>query len=223
MSRPADTERVPLAFLETFCADRDAGTERSLAEYLQLYPDHQETVAEEYLRARSEDQPDASTASVAEVISSDDRTLGPYHLIEELGRGGHSTVFLSEDTRLGRRVALKVLTGLGPVAERELARFRREADVASRIEHPGICAVHDAGLVGGVQCPVGPLEEPQQARKLLAGEGAALPRRARGGISDGFLLRSALLRPRPQVHDRNRGVLGGQAPRDAVCKGLPWM
>jgi len=76
-------------------------------------------------------------------------TLGPYRLLEELGRGGQAVVHLAEDTRLGRRVALKLLTGLGPLSETAMRRFKREAEVASRLDHPGICAVFDAGVEKG--------------------------------------------------------------------------
>ena len=44
----------------------------------------------------------------------DHNRLGPYRIIKELGRGGQGIVHLAEDTRLSRKVALKVITGLGP-------------------------------------------------------------------------------------------------------------
>ena len=69
--------------------------------------------------------------------------------MKELGRGGQGVVYLAEDTRLHRKVALKVLTGLGPGSEESVQRFRREAEVASKLEHPGICGVHDAGVANG--------------------------------------------------------------------------
>src|SRR5262245_55285063 len=53
--------------------------------------------------------------------------FGPYRIVGELGRGGQGAVYLAEDPRTQSRVALKVLTGLGAVSERGLARFRREA------------------------------------------------------------------------------------------------
>ena len=77
--------------------------------------------------------------------------FGPYALHSELGRGGQGTVYLAEDQRLGRKVALKVLTAaVAPVPEDRLRRFRREAEAASKLDHPNICAVHEAGEVDGV-------------------------------------------------------------------------
>ena len=58
-------------------------------------------------------------------------------------------VYLADDVRLGRRVALKVLTNLGPGSEAVVQRFRREAEV-SKLNHPGICGVLDAGAASGV-------------------------------------------------------------------------
>lgn len=82
--------------------------------------------------------------------AADHESLGPYQLIQELGRGGQGVVWLAEDPRLGRKVALKVLNGLGPGAEEHLARFQREAALASKLDHPGICGVYDTGMAGDV-------------------------------------------------------------------------
>ncbi|MBL8859241.1 MAG: protein kinase [Planctomycetes bacterium] len=75
--------------------------------------------------------------------------VGPYRLVRELGRGGQAIVWLADDTRIARQVALKVMTHLGPGAKVALQRFRREAEVASRLAHPCICPVFDADLAGG--------------------------------------------------------------------------
>jgi len=66
--------------------------------------------------------------------------LGPYEIIDELGRGGGGIVYLARDHRLGRQVALKlVATGANP----ELRdRLRREARAAATISHPSIATVH---------------------------------------------------------------------------------
>jgi serine/threonine-protein kinase len=79
----------------------------------------------------------------------DTQLVGPYRLLRELGRGGQAIVWLAEDTRIERQVALKVMPRLGHGAEEALRRFRREAEVASRLAHPSICAVFDADLDGG--------------------------------------------------------------------------
>lgn len=74
---------------------------------------------------------------------------GHYVIDRELGRGGQATVYLAQDERLGRRVALKVLDGLGS-AEAQ-TRFAREAEVASRLSHPNVCTVFETGRSGGRQ------------------------------------------------------------------------
>ncbi len=83
-------------------------------------------------------------------MRDESQTIGPYRTLRELGRGGQAIVWLAEDTRIQRQVALKVLPHLGPGGEEALRRFRREAEVASRLEHPGICALLEADLDRGV-------------------------------------------------------------------------
>jgi serine/threonine protein kinase len=72
--------------------------------------------------------------------------LANYTIERELGRGGMATVFLAQDLRHGRPVALKVLhpelaASLGP------ERFQRQIRVAARLQHPHILTVHDSGVV----------------------------------------------------------------------------
>jgi tetratricopeptide (TPR) repeat protein len=83
-------------------------------------------------------------------VRDESQTIGPYRTLRELGRGGQAIVWLAEDTRIQRQVALKVLPHLGPGGEEALKRFRREAEVASRLDHPGICALLEADLDRGV-------------------------------------------------------------------------
>jgi formylglycine-generating enzyme required for sulfatase activity len=75
--------------------------------------------------------------------------FGRYRLVRQLGAGGMGTVYLAEDTVLGRRVALKVphFADAGPEV---IERFYREARVAAGIEHPHLCPVYDVGQVDGV-------------------------------------------------------------------------
>jgi eukaryotic-like serine/threonine-protein kinase len=69
-------------------------------------------------------------------------TVGPYTIVRELGRGGMGRVYLANDARLGRTVALKALAPDfgGDPAQR--ARLRREARAAASLSHPGVCTVY---------------------------------------------------------------------------------
>ncbi|WP_257448305.1 serine/threonine-protein kinase [Archangium lipolyticum] len=74
---------------------------------------------------------------------TDELLAGRYQLEQELGRGGMATVFLARDTRLARRVAVKVMH---PSEDgRRAERFRREAELAASIKHPHVLEIHDFG------------------------------------------------------------------------------
>src|SRR6185295_8817247 len=88
--------------------------------------------------------------------------LGNYRVIRELGRGGQGVVLLAVDIRLGRHVALKVLTSpIGEVSIARRNRLKREAEVIARLDHPGICSVYEVVLEG---------ETPFLAMRFVEGE-----------------------------------------------------
>ena len=69
--------------------------------------------------------------------------LGPYKILSLLGVGGMGEVWLAEDPRLGRRVALKSAPASAFASEEGRGRLEREARAAARLNHPGIAAVYD--------------------------------------------------------------------------------
>jgi len=71
--------------------------------------------------------------------------LGEFRILRELGRGGMATVFLAEDRILRRQVALKVMNRELAQSPKAMDRFRREAQAAARLEHPGIVPVFRFG------------------------------------------------------------------------------
>ena len=77
--------------------------------------------------------------------------LGPYEVISPIGKGGMGEVYLAEDVRLGRRVALKVLPAASADDQDSRARFIREARAASALNHPNIITIHDIGDAAGTQ------------------------------------------------------------------------
>ena len=95
---------------------------------------------------------------------------GRYTIEHELGRGGMATVYLAQDLKHGRPIALKVLrpelaAALGP------GRFLREIEIAARLTHPNILPLPDSGEAGGLLYYVMPYVDGESLRSRLAREG----------------------------------------------------
>ena len=77
------------------------------------------------------------------------RRFGRYEIVRRLGIGGMAEVYLAIDASLGRQVALKTPLVRSEDHGEAVARFQREARAASRLQHPGICPVYEAGEFDG--------------------------------------------------------------------------
>ncbi len=150
-------------FQDLYRADRAAGRIRSLADYQALWPGHESLIAREHSRVSASDETvrvGRETRKQATDWRPGDR-LAQYQIEDELGRGGQGAVYLATDTRLHRRVALKLLSSTAAPGSETVRRFQREAEVASRLDHAGICTVYDSGVVG---------ETPYIAMRYVRGE-----------------------------------------------------
>ena len=143
-----DDDTFALEFLARYGEDQAAGRSHGAEYYQRLYPGREHRVVEELAKLRKPTESEACG-------------FGPYVLERELGRGGQGVVYLARDTRLERRVALKVLTGFAARSPGQLQRFKREALAASRLSHPGICTVLETGTHEGV---------PYLAMEFVAGQ-----------------------------------------------------
>ena len=105
------------------------------------------------------------------------RTLGPYQLEEELGRGCYGIVFRAHKVGLPRRFALKVIDAR-KVDPEDLTRFQLEAQLASKLENPGIVGVLDVGQEGSVHYYVMEFVEGPNLSQLLEKRGPLAPKEA---------------------------------------------
>lgn len=127
------------AFLSQYWRDREGGQVRQLGEYLREFPGAETAISTEY------EELEAVLDAPADQSPMDSDVVGNYLLVRELARGGQGTVFLARHIRLGRPVALKILRSTAGWNPQLRERFRREAEVASKLDHPGICPVFEAG------------------------------------------------------------------------------
>jgi eukaryotic-like serine/threonine-protein kinase len=123
--------------------------------------------------------------------------LGPYEIVVPLGAGGMGEVYKAHDTRLERDVALKVLPAEALGDEMARARLVREARLASRLNHPHICTIHDVGESEG---------QTYIAMELVEGQ-ALSSRLAEGPLTIDQVLRYGQQMADALAHAHTRGVV----------------
>jgi serine/threonine protein kinase len=94
--------------------------------------------------------------------------FGAYRIQAALGRGGMGEVYLAEDSRLGRKVALKLLRAEHTRDPERLKRFEREARAASTLNHPNILTVHEIGEEASRRFMASEYVEGETLRQILS-------------------------------------------------------
>ena len=137
------------AFLTEACA-RDEGL-RHEVESLLAYEDQ----AEDFIESPALEVAAKMMAEEQGATELAGQTINHYKIISPLGAGGMGEVYLAEDTRLGRRVALKFLPTHFTQDKEHLRRFEQEARAVAALSHPNVCMIHEVVETGeGRHCIV---------------------------------------------------------------------
>jgi serine/threonine-protein kinase len=134
------------AVLDRLPAEREVYLEKACAGDRELRA-QVEALLDAYERTQGRFEEPVSPLSAAVVEYRDDlpldRQVGPFRLLQEIGRGGMGVVYEAEDTRLGRRVALKALPPYLGVGREAKLRFQAEARAVSALDHPNIATLYE--------------------------------------------------------------------------------
>ncbi len=101
--------------------------------------------------------------------------LAHYRVIERLASGGMGEIYVAEDTKLGRRVALKLLSAEAVADSERLQRFQSEARAVAAMNHPNIVTIHGVETAGDIHFIAMELVEGQTLRKMIPKGGLPLP------------------------------------------------
>ncbi len=164
------------AFLDATCADDEALRRELLAMLAAAQADDHQFSAPVWEKA-AKAMPVAEDAEVAKMQLAPGQRLGHYEVLNHLESGGMGEVWLAHDTRLGRRVALKLLPARFTTDAERVRRFELEARATSALNHPNILTVHDIGNHEGAPYIVAEWLEGAELRALLPpqAEADALP------------------------------------------------
>jgi eukaryotic-like serine/threonine-protein kinase len=119
------------------------------------------------------------------------KTFSHYRIIERLCAGGMGVIYVAEDTRLARKVAVKFLPETLARNPEALERFEREAHAASALNHPNICTIYDAGEEDGRPFLVMELLDGQNLREYINRKPLPLPELLEFGVQVAGALEAA--------------------------------
>src|SRR6266542_3769032 len=155
-----------VAFLDETCGD-DYELRREVESLLQAHEQADGFIAGKVAGVVAE------MAAQQRTTSGVGRSLGHYQTLSLIGAGGMGEVYLAEDTRLGRKVALKLLPAAFTQDKERVRRFKQEARAASSLNHPNILTIHEIGEAstaeGGAHYIVSEFVEGETLRATLRG------------------------------------------------------
>jgi serine/threonine protein kinase/WD40 repeat protein len=143
-----DDPRV-IAAVEEYLAALEAGLRPNRQQFLARHPQEIAQALAECLDGLEMVQ-SAGAGLQPRPVGAPPQVLGDFRLVREVGRGGMGVVYEAEQISLQRRVALKILSAAGGLDDRQLQRFRTEAQAAGALHHPNIAPVYAVGSEQGV-------------------------------------------------------------------------
>lgn len=138
---------------EEFLQQLERGADPEVKQYAQRYPQLAETLRQVLPVLKAMGGPGElwrADDESPEALGSQNRVLGDFRIVREIGRGGMGVVFEAEQLSLGRRVALKVLPFAAVLDPQQLQRFKMEAQAAAQLHHTNIVPVYSVGCERGV-------------------------------------------------------------------------
>ena len=151
------------------------------------------------------DSPAPADAHVVPAVTPADmsgHTLGGYHLEALLGAGGMGEVYRARDSKLGRDVAIKVLTRAMTGDSERLARFEREARMLAALNHPNICAIYGLEEADGLRFLILELVDGETLAQKLATLKVLNPQSSGLPIGDVLVLARQIVEALEVAHDK---------------------
>ena len=148
------------SFLDNACgSDRElrAEVESLLAAYHEADDFIESPAMEVAARSLAEDS----------ILSPTGKTIGRYQVVSLLGEGGMGEVYLANDSRMNRRIALKLLPAQFTQSPDRVARFQRESRAASALNHPNIITIYEIGQERGINFIASELVEGETLRRRI--------------------------------------------------------